>query len=207
MQSKKTSPPKTSSKNKAHKTKNAPVLPSAGYLSESWTDRNDALQILTKCAALIRGADVLSSDSRSGGAHIWAAHEAVKLINACELALKKEAFRSFERVEKQKAEVLQSIEALRPMSFDEGIQFLIKLADSRDDRLEKRLTALIRKDFEALPREARDFQEFRRIRIGESSTPPCQERFVKGEMAWYEKKGFTVDDLMRLRAHRKGGTH
>jgi hypothetical protein len=90
------------------------------------------------------------------------------------------------------------------MSFDKGIQFLIKLADSRNGRLEKGLTALIQKDFEANPREARDLQEFRRIEFEESSAPPCQERFFKGEMAWYREKGFTVEDLTRLMAHQKG---
>jgi hypothetical protein len=170
-------------------------------LNASWTSRPDALEILVKCATLIRGLDALDPESSGRHSLTSAAIAAVELINACELALKKEGLRSAERVKEQEREIVESARIPGPMNFDEGVQFLLDLADRRPNRVEKALQTLLQEDFTKKPRRPRELEPLRRIQIG-GPIPLCPERFVKVELAWYRKKGFSSDDLIRLKSLR-----
>lgn len=140
-------------------------------------------------------------DSQGRHSLTSAAVEAVELINACELALKKEGFKSAERIKEQEKEIVESARIPGPMDFDAGVQFLVNLADSRPERVEKTLQTILRKDFNSKPRYPRSSSPYRRIKIVDPN-PPCPERFVTGELQWYREKGFNTDDLTRLRALR-----
>ncbi len=77
------------------------VISPSGYLSESWTDRPDAWEILGKCAAHIRAAEVPRGECSDARSPEWLSGQAAEILNACELQLKKESLLAADRIEKQ----------------------------------------------------------------------------------------------------------
>lgn len=176
------------------------------YFSESWTEREDALEILAKCAALIRTAEVACAELIGARSPEWLAGEAAKIINACELQLKKESLQSAHRIKEQARELRQSLRIPSPMCFEQGLKALVKLGDTRPERMEKFLLKLIGKDFDSRPRSPRHLDEHRKLSVEGPSTRPSRDTFVKGEMEWYRARGFSKEDITHLESLRDEGS-
>jgi hypothetical protein len=170
----------------------------SGYLSESWTDRPDALEILAKCAAHIRAAEVPSGECSDARSPEWLARQAAEILNACEFQLKKESLLAADRIEKQKRDLVRFARGRGPLTFAEGIKELTSLGDARPARVENSVKTLIGKDFDSNPRHPRELVETRRLWLGDSPSIPSRSFFIEKEMEWYRAKGFTEEDMMNL---------
>ncbi len=174
----------------------------SGYLSESWTDRPDALEILAKCAAHIRAAEVPNGECSNARSPEWLARQAAEILNACEFQLKKESLLAADRIEKQKRDLVRFAGGRGPLTFAEGIKELTNLGDARPARVERVVKTLIGRDFDSNPRYPRELVETRRLRLDDAPSVPGRSFFIEKEMEWYRAKGFTEEDMVNLEIFR-----